>query len=262
MQSNCNIAAILHHVSSDVNPSRDLHAARVARTQARIVAAARDLFLEQGYVKTTLAEVAERAGLAARTVYVRFGTKAALFRRVVDEALVGDAEPIDVEHRPRAQEAFTAATLAERLDALADVASGIADRAGALLEVASQAEGLEPELAQAAHAGREATAALCTDFWTRTRADGLVPLHTDITTLAVTTDLLVCADATVHLRRTRPWSSAQHGAWLRSTLATLGTAVTARAGGAAAQGEPPAVRARRPMTKKKPNPPRGERPTA
>jgi AcrR family transcriptional regulator len=261
MQFHCNIAAILHHVSSDVNPPRDLHAARVARTQTRIVAAARDLFLEQGYVKTTLAGVAERAGLAPRTVYVRFGTKAALFRRVVDEALVGDAEPVDVEHRPRTQEAFTAAALAERLDALADVAIGVADRAGALLAVAGQAEGLEPELAQAAHAGREATAALCTDFWARARADGLVLPDADITTLAVTTDLLVCADTIVHLRRTRPWSSAQHAAWLRATLATLGTAATARAGDAAAQPEPPAGPARRPATKK-PNPPRGDRPTA
>jgi hypothetical protein len=34
--------------------------------------------------------------VAARTVYVRFGTKAALFKRVVDVAIVGDTEPVGV----------------------------------------------------------------------------------------------------------------------------------------------------------------------
>ena len=71
----------------------DLQGRTVARTEAELVEAARALFLEQGYVATTLAQIAERAGVAARTVYVRFGTKAALFMRVVDLALVGDAVP-------------------------------------------------------------------------------------------------------------------------------------------------------------------------
>src|SRR5215470_5678934 len=152
----------------------DLRARRVARTEAQLIEAARALFLEQGYVATTLAQIARRAGLADRTVYLRFGTKASLFRRVVDQAVVGDAEPIDVAHRPRTRDAMTADTLAERLDALAEVSVGIADRAGALFEVAAQAEGLEPEVAQAAQAGRRATMDLCRSFWAQARADGLL----------------------------------------------------------------------------------------
>ncbi|MFB9925420.1 helix-turn-helix domain-containing protein [Amycolatopsis halotolerans] len=54
---------------------------------------ARELFLEHGYAATALTQVARQAGVAPRTVYVRFGTKAASFRRGIDEALVGDAEP-------------------------------------------------------------------------------------------------------------------------------------------------------------------------
>src|SRR5215216_3639997 len=74
-------------------PGQDLRAARVARTEAQLIAAATELFLERGYVATTLVQIALHAGIAPRTVYLRFGTKAALFRRVVDRALVGDAEP-------------------------------------------------------------------------------------------------------------------------------------------------------------------------
>lgn len=196
-------------------------AARIARTEALVVAAARELFLEHGYAATALTQVARRAGVAPRTVYVRFGTKAALFRRVIDEALVGDAEPVDVAHRPRARDAMTAETLAERLDALADVTIGIADRAGALLEVAAQAEGAEPEIAEAAQSGRRETARLCREFWSRAARDGLLVSTMDIEQLASTTDALLCADMIVHLRRVHGWAAAEYGRWLRTALVAL-----------------------------------------
>jgi AcrR family transcriptional regulator len=205
----------------EVKPN--LHAARIARTQAQIVAAARELFLSQGYVPTTLTQVASRAGVAPRTVYVRFATKAALFRRVVDEALTGDAEPTDVAHRPRAQDAMTAPTLADRLEAFVEVSMGIVDRAGPLFEVASQAEAVEPELAAAAQAGRRATAELCATFWANARADGLLAAAADPAALAITTDALISADTVVHLRRTHRWTTAEHGQWLRTAVRRLGS---------------------------------------
>jgi AcrR family transcriptional regulator len=183
--------------------------------------AARDLFLEQGYVATTLAQVAQRAGLAARTVYVRFGTKASLFRRVIDRALVGDTEPIDVAHRPRTIEAMTAPTLGARIEAFADVCVGVAERAGPLFDVAAQAEAVEPEVAEAANAGRRATVDLCAEFWRQAAADGLLPDDADPAALTVVADLLVCADTTVHLRRTHGWSAPGHRALVIGTLTAL-----------------------------------------
>jgi len=193
----------------------------VARTEAELIDAARALFLDHGYVATTLAQIAQRAGVAARTVYVRFGTKASLFKRVVDRALVGDAEPIDVAHRPRTHDAMTADTLAERIDALADVSIGIAERAGALFEVAAQAEGLEPELAEAAQAGRRATTDLCRSFWRHAAADGLLANGLDAASLAVATDVLVCADTVVHLRHAHGWSAPAHRSLIIDTLTAL-----------------------------------------
>jgi AcrR family transcriptional regulator len=208
-------------MSGDVKVDPGLRARRVARTEADLVAAARELFLAQGYVATTLAQVAGRAGVATRTVYVRFGTKAALFRRVVDEALVGDAAPVDVAHRPRTLDAMTAGTLAERIEALAEVSAGIAERAGPLFDVAAQAEGLEPELAGAAQAGRRGTAELCRAFADRAATDGLLPDGLDPARLAVATDVLVCADTVVHLRRAHGWSAPLHRALVVDTLTAL-----------------------------------------
>ncbi|MFL6061900.1 MAG: TetR/AcrR family transcriptional regulator [Marmoricola sp.] len=211
-------------MSSDVNPlpvRPDLRAARTARTEAAIVTAARSLFLEHGYVATTLADIALAAGVAARTVYVRFGTKAALFRRVIDEALVGDAEPVDVASRPRAQDAMSAPSLAERIDAFVEVSAGIHERVAALFAVAAQAEVVEPEIAEAATAGRDATLVMARTFWESARADGLVRAGVDLERLAITTDVLICADTTVHLGRVHAWTTARHASWLRESLSAL-----------------------------------------
>jgi AcrR family transcriptional regulator len=207
-------------VKSD-GTARGLSARRVARTEAVLMDAAHDLFLEQGYVATTLTQVAQRAGLAPRTVYVRFGTKAALLTRVVDRALVGDTDPVDVAHRPRTIEAMTADSLDARIEAFADVCVGVAERAGPLFEVAAQAEAVEPEVAEAASAGRRATADLCAEFWRRASADGLLPDDADPAALAVVADLLACADTTVHVRRTHGWSAPAHRALVVDTLTRL-----------------------------------------
>ncbi|ACQ80560.1 transcriptional regulator, TetR family [Beutenbergia cavernae DSM 12333] len=56
---------------------------RVVRTRFAIVAAGTDLFLERGYVGTSLDEVAARAGVAKRSVYNNYADKEELFRAVV-----------------------------------------------------------------------------------------------------------------------------------------------------------------------------------
>jgi TetR/AcrR family transcriptional repressor of mexJK operon len=58
---------------------------RVVRTQAAVVAAARTLFLRQGYAGTTMAEIAALAGLTKRTVYNNYADKEALFTQIVGE---------------------------------------------------------------------------------------------------------------------------------------------------------------------------------
>src|ERR1700748_3075075 len=104
-------------MTADVNSIGEgatLRQAQTALTEQRIVAAATELFLADGYGATTLEAGARRARVAARTVYVRFGTKAALFKRVVDVAIVGDTLPLDVLSRDWAEAALTAPTAAER----------------------------------------------------------------------------------------------------------------------------------------------------
>ena len=70
------------------------------RTRLAIVAAARDLFLRQGYAATTIDAVADAARVSRRTVFNSVGGKVVLLKLVWDWAIVGDDEPIAMADRP------------------------------------------------------------------------------------------------------------------------------------------------------------------
>ena len=61
-------------------------AARAQATRERVVAAAAPLFVAHGYLDTTMAELAAAAGVAVQTLYLAFGSKAAVLRAVWDAA--------------------------------------------------------------------------------------------------------------------------------------------------------------------------------
>jgi AcrR family transcriptional regulator len=52
-----------------------------------ILASARELFLDQGFANTSLQQIAARAGVTKRTLYVKVGDKEALFGAVVADML-------------------------------------------------------------------------------------------------------------------------------------------------------------------------------
>ncbi|HEY7225311.1 MAG TPA: helix-turn-helix domain-containing protein [Micromonosporaceae bacterium] len=138
---------------SDVNgPPRRRYQSAVReegarRTRGAIVAAARDLFVERGYASTSLADVAAVAGVARPTVFAAFGSKAALLKQVLDDALAGDDEPVPVARRPWFRPVWNATTSAAVLDAYADVCLVIARRAARLFEVVHRAADEAPDVA-------------------------------------------------------------------------------------------------------------------
>jgi AcrR family transcriptional regulator len=71
---------------TDINSApKTTHRQRQAQaTRNMIVTAAQALFLEQGYICTTMEAVAERAGVATSTVYAIFGSKRGILRAIHD----------------------------------------------------------------------------------------------------------------------------------------------------------------------------------
>lgn len=85
---------------SGVKASQPAHLSRRARARAtnwRMVKAAYTLFCERGYTGTTMAQIAEAAGVAVQTVYFTFHTKPALLGRAYDFAVMGEEPQIPQE---------------------------------------------------------------------------------------------------------------------------------------------------------------------
>jgi AcrR family transcriptional regulator len=117
------------------------------RTRRAIVLAARKLFSERGYGGASLGDVAAAAGVARPTVTAAFGSKPALLREVLDEALAGDDEPVAVADRPWFRPVWEARTHQELLAAYAQVCTLIGARAARLFEVVRRAADTSPEVA-------------------------------------------------------------------------------------------------------------------
>jgi len=214
-------------VSGDVNSAGalpSLRQAQIAQTEQRILAAATELFLADGYVATTLEAVAKRAQVGARTVYLRFGTKAALFKRVVDVAVVGDTEPVDVLGRDWMQAALTAPTAAERIAASAAAGRQIMERTGALFAVAQQAAAVEPLIAAQWQLGREQTRYAHAVFWTRMAEDGLLDPVLDLDWLIDTSTILAAAETYLLIMRLTSWDLDTYQDWLVTTTVRLSQA--------------------------------------
>ncbi|MEO6629546.1 MAG: helix-turn-helix domain-containing protein [Aquihabitans sp.] len=64
------------------------------------------LFLERGYVATTVGSIARAAGVSAATIYKTYGGKAGLVRALCNRALTGDG-PVPAETRSDALRAST-----------------------------------------------------------------------------------------------------------------------------------------------------------
>jgi len=73
--------------------------AAASETRTAILAAARRLFLERGYVATTMAAIAAEADVALDTVYAAVGAKPVLFRQLVESAISGTDEAVPADMR-------------------------------------------------------------------------------------------------------------------------------------------------------------------
>jgi AcrR family transcriptional regulator len=101
-------------------------------TRRKVAEAARGLFLTKGYVATTMAAIAQEAGVALQSVYSAGRSKADLLHLVTDLAVAGDDEEVLLlerpsfaavagESRPERQVEMIAALIAGTLERLAPV---------------------------------------------------------------------------------------------------------------------------------------------
>ena len=194
------------------SPLRD---ERARRTRARMVTAATELFLDGGFARTTVPEVADRAGVSADLVFHVFGSKRALLKEVLDVGVGGDDEQIDVLERVDPQLLRTEPDPVRQLGMLADGIAGQLERVGPLDAMLRDAAVVDPDLA-----------ALRADLQLRQRRSamrtivgwlgGALVLDEDHATDIVWT--LTSPDVHRLLTHDCGWSRVEYAAWLASSL--------------------------------------------
>lgn len=75
-------------------------AEQARQTRQAILAAAGTLFVDPGYAATSVAAVADEAGVSVQTVYASFGTKRQVLSVLVDVTIAGDDQPVPLAQRP------------------------------------------------------------------------------------------------------------------------------------------------------------------
>jgi AcrR family transcriptional regulator len=120
---------------------------QASETRLRIIQAAHDLFISEGYGRTTIAQVAGAAGVAVETVYGAYRNKATLLRQVWYATFRGDEEDVRLLDRPEIRAVLAEPDLATRLRAHAVVLTPVFRRITPLLRALQGAATSEPEAA-------------------------------------------------------------------------------------------------------------------
>jgi AcrR family transcriptional regulator len=124
---------------------------RARHRRQRVVDTALRLFLERGYVATTIEAIAREAAVAPATVYQAFGTKQAILARVLDQAITGDAEPAAFLDRDWVKQAARPADPRQRLAMVVRHTSQVAARTAPIKEVMRDAAAGDPAVRQLLH---------------------------------------------------------------------------------------------------------------
>jgi AcrR family transcriptional regulator len=106
---------------------------QASETRLRIIRSAHDLFVGQGYGRTTIAQIARAAGVAVETVYATFGSKPKLLHEVWDVTVGGGGDDLPVHERAEVLAVRAEADLARRLRRLAVFNTAVSRRTAPLM---------------------------------------------------------------------------------------------------------------------------------
>jgi len=117
-------------------------------TRQRIVSAARDLMVAQGYRATTIAAVAARAGVHVDTVYALVGRKPVLLRELIEQAISGTDHAVAAAERDYVKAIRATSDPVGKLTIYARAMRQIQGRMAPLLLALRDAAATEPEAKQ------------------------------------------------------------------------------------------------------------------
>lgn len=126
--------------------------AAAEQTRASVVEAARELFLQDGYERTAVTAIAERAGVSVDTIYTAVGRKPLLVRAVVDDVLGEGRGEVPAEGRGYVEDIRSVPSARAKLAVYAEALGRLQPTLAPLVEALREA-GLRDEGCRAAWSG-------------------------------------------------------------------------------------------------------------
>ncbi len=197
-----------------------LRAEQARATRRAVVGAARDLFVELGWSRTTIDAVAARAEVSRKTVFTAVGGKAALLKLALDWALVGDDEPVPMSERPVIAEMEQLTDPRRLVARWARFVADLEERAAPLADVLLVAADADPEAAIVHAESERNRLGGATGFVAHLAAiDGLRP---GLTIERAVAAALVLMDPAVYrtLVRQHGWTPAEYALWIERAAET------------------------------------------
>lgn len=189
-------------------------------TRQRLLHAAHQEFLDNGFHGATMAAIAQRAGVAGQTVYFVFHTKAELLSAVIDAAVLGDPPsiPQDTDWWAAMHDAVSAE---EVLRQFVRGAGAVLARAARISEVLRAAALADPEVRTIFDRHDQLQVTGYRQVVDLASSKG--PLRSELTPETATDMLLtLCGDSTyVQLTNERGWTHEQATAWLADATPRL-----------------------------------------
>lgn len=204
-------------MTSDVNrrayrsPAR---AAGAAATRTAVLVAAREVFLERSYPRSTVTEIARRAGVNVDTLYATVGRKPELLRAVVESAISGRDHAVEAAQRDYVRALRAARSAQEKIAIYARALAEMGPRTAPIFEELRVAGLTDRTCAELYTEITERRAANMRLFAADLRATG--SLRDDLTDddVADVVWAMNSADYYLLLVRDRGWSTERYGAHL------------------------------------------------
>lgn len=187
-------------------------------TRERVLAAARQRFLADGYAGTKMTDIASEAGVAIASVYRAGRSKADLIATILGEAaMVDDMSHSDApwHHRPQFPQLAAETDPERQVYWMADRIADVLERVAPLWHALRDAASTDATAAAAMHSMLHQRAA------SFTVAIGLLPterLRTSPSECADSLWAFSSPDTYLMLRTIRRWSRRRYRDWLRRTL--------------------------------------------
>lgn len=190
---------------------------RARTTRRRVREAAARLFVEHGYGRTTIRDIAEEAGVAPRTVHVTYpGGKLQVFQDALDVAVAGDERP--VSQAERMQRSGMLDSPADLVAAVVGQTSSLLDRAGALIMTTVTSAGADPDMHRLAAEGAAATRANVGAVAASLAEAGLLRPGLDAEHAGDVLFALCSPHVHALLRDERGWDASAYRTWLEDTV--------------------------------------------